>query len=88
MGLRPLFSCGLALDGFDLTITGVALPKIKDSLNASSGALGIADGAGLIGPLVVAIFFGMSADRWGRKRMLYKSASGTPLLGYSSPRVS
>jgi len=68
--------CFLAvvLDGFDLTIIGVALPKIKDSLNASSGALGMAVGAGLIGPLVGAIFLGMSADRWGRKRMLYISA--------------
>lgn len=68
--------CFLAvvLDGFDLTIIGVALPKIKDSLHASSGALGMAVGAGLIGPLVGAIFLGMSADRWGRKRMLYISA--------------
>ena len=68
--------CFLAvvLDGFDLTIIGVTLPKIKESLNASSGALGIAVGAGLIGPLVGAIFLGMSADRWGRKRTLWISA--------------
>jgi len=66
--------CATLLDGFDLTLIGVALPKIKDSLNASSGALGVAVGAGLIGPLVGAIFLGMSADRWGRKRMLYISA--------------
>ncbi len=68
--------CFLAvlLDGFDLTIIGVALPKIKDSLNASSGALGMAVGAGLVGPLIGAIFLGMSADRWGRKRLLCLSA--------------
>ena len=39
-----------------------------------SGALGMAVGAGLIGPLVGAIFLGMSADRWGRKRTLWISA--------------
>jgi MFS transporter, AAHS family, 4-hydroxybenzoate transporter len=63
--------CVLLLDGFDLTVIGVALPKIAEHLHSSTGALGLAIGAGQIGPLVGAIVFGMLADRWGRKRMLF-----------------
>lgn len=66
--------CVVLLDGFDLTVIGVALPKIKESLNASDSALGVAVGAGLAGPLIGALAFGTLADRWGRKRMLYISA--------------
>lgn len=62
------------LDGFDLTVIGVALPKIAESLHSSPAALGLAVGAGQIGPLVGAIALGTLADRLGRKRMLYISA--------------
>lgn len=66
--------CLIVLDGFDLTLIGVALPKIAESLRADPKSLGIAVGAGQIGPLVGAIVFGMVADSWGRKKMLIVSA--------------
>ena len=66
--------CVTLLDGFDLTVIGVTLPKIREFLNATPSALGLAVGAGQIGPLVGAIVLGMLADRVGRKRMLYISA--------------
>ncbi len=66
--------CVTLLDGFDLTVIGVTLPKIRESLNASPSAIGLAVGAGQLGPLVGAIVLGMIADRVGRKRMLCISA--------------
>lgn len=62
------------LDGFDLTIIGVTLPKIAEYLQSSHEALGFALGAGQFGPLVGAVFLGMLADRFGRKWMLFLSA--------------
>ena len=62
------------LDGFDLTVVGVALPKIADFLHCKQSALGIALGAGQFGPLIGAVVLGMLADRWGRKWMLFVSA--------------
>ncbi len=71
--------CGLCflvtfLDGFDLTIVGVALPKIADVLHSKPSALGLALTAGQFGPLIGAVLMGMLADRWGRKWMLFISA--------------
>lgn len=62
------------LDGFDLTVIGVALPKIADYLHSKPDALGLALAAGQFGPLIGAIVLGMLADRWGRKWMLFISA--------------
>lgn len=62
------------LDGFDLTVIGVALPKIAEYLNTSPGSLGFALGMGQLGPLFGAIILGMLADRFGRKWMLFFSA--------------
>lgn len=62
------------LDGFDLTIVGVALPKLAEHLASEPKALGLALSAGQFGPLVGAIVLGMLADRWGRKWMLFISA--------------
>lgn len=62
------------LDGFDLTVIGVALPKIADFLHCQQSSLGIALGAGQFGPLIGAVILGMLADRWGRKWMLFISA--------------
>ena len=62
------------LDGFDLTVIGVALPKVAEYLNTSPGSLGFALAVGQFGPLVGAIFLGMLADRFGRKWMLFFSA--------------
>jgi MFS transporter, AAHS family, 4-hydroxybenzoate transporter len=62
------------LDGFDLTIIGVAVPKIAEFLHAKPDALGLAMSAGQFGPLIGAIILGMAADRFGRKWMLFGSA--------------
>lgn len=62
------------LDGFDLTVIGVALPKVAEYLHTSPGSLGFALAAGQFGPLVGAICLGMLADRFGRKWMLFFSA--------------
>ena len=59
------------LDGFDLTVISVALPKISEHLHCTSYSLGIALGAGQLGPLVGALVLGTLADRWGRKWMLF-----------------
>jgi AAHS family 4-hydroxybenzoate transporter-like MFS transporter len=61
-------------DGFDMTVIGVAIPKIADFLNEKPGALGLAMSAGMVGPLVGSVALGMLADRWGRKLMLFVSA--------------
>ena len=66
--------CIMFLEGFDMMIIGVALPKIADFLHSKPGALGLALSAGQVGPLVGAIAGGMVADRWGRKRTLFVSA--------------
>jgi AAHS family 4-hydroxybenzoate transporter-like MFS transporter len=60
----------MLLDGFDLTVIGVAVPKIAEYLRVKPQALAIAISAGQFGPLLGAAFLGMLADRVGRKRML------------------
>ncbi len=62
------------LDGFDLTVIGVALPNIAEYLHTSPGSLGFALAVGQFGPLVGAIILGMLSDRFGRKWMLFLSA--------------
>lgn len=62
------------LDGLDLTVVGVALPKIADYLRSEPSALGLALSAGQFGPLIGAVVLGMLGDRWGRKWMLCLSA--------------
>lgn len=79
MSTYQLFVCTLCflvtfLDGFDLTIVGVALPKMADFLHSKPSALGLALTAGQFGPLIGAVFLGTLADRWGRKWMLLFSA--------------
>ena len=59
--------CLVLLDGFDLTVIGVALPKIADFLHVKPGALGLALAAGQVGPLIGTIILGPLGDRWGRK---------------------
>ncbi len=70
------FLCFLVtfLDGFDLTMIGVTLPKMAESLGVKPGALGLALSAGQFGPILGAIVLGMLADRFGRKWMLVISS--------------
>jgi AAHS family 4-hydroxybenzoate transporter-like MFS transporter len=74
--LSVCFLCFLVmvLDGFDLMIIGVALPKMADFMHVKPGALGLALSAGQFGPLVGSILLGMLGDRFGRKWMLLISA--------------
>ena len=72
--------CCVLLDGFDLTVIGVAVPKIADFLRVKPPALGLAISAGQFGPLIGAAFLGMLADRVGRKRMLVVCALGFGLF--------
>jgi MFS transporter, AAHS family, 4-hydroxybenzoate transporter len=70
------FLCFLVtfLDGFDLTMIGVTLPKMAESLGVEPGTLGLALSTGQFGPILGAIVLGMLADRFGRKWMLVISA--------------
>ncbi len=61
-------------DGFDLSLLGVSIPKIAESLNTTRAALGMAMSIGNVGALIGALVLGMLADRFGRKRMLLVSA--------------
>jgi len=62
------------LDGYDLMVIGVTMPRIAQFLKVSPAALGLAVGAGQFGPLFGALVLGMLADRLGRKRMLVISS--------------
>jgi MFS transporter, AAHS family, 4-hydroxybenzoate transporter len=73
------FCCTL-LDGFNISVTGVAAPKIAEALRVSPAALGLAMGAGQLGPLVGAAVLGMVADRFGRKRTLVSCVFGFGLF--------
>jgi len=72
-GLYTLCFLVVFFDGFDVALIGVTLPKIGQFLHAAPGALGLAIGASLAGPLVGALVLGMLADRFGRKNMLILS---------------
>jgi AAHS family 4-hydroxybenzoate transporter-like MFS transporter len=74
IGLYTLCFFVVFLDGFDLALIGVTLPKIGKFLGAAPGALGLAIGAGLAGPLLGALTLGTLADRFGRKKMLIVSS--------------
>ena len=66
--------CLTFFDGFDLSLVGVALPKIAEFLHSKPTALGVAMSAGNVGALIGALVLGLLADRFGRKKMLLVSA--------------
>ena len=60
---------GVALDGFDLFIMGVALPLILDSFSGPAWQTGLIASAAIIGAIFGALFGGNLTDRFGRKRL-------------------
>ena len=66
--------CLTFCDGFDLSLVGISLPKIAETLQVKPAALGGILSAGNVGALIGAIVLGLLADRFGRKRMLVASA--------------
>jgi len=72
--------CATLLDGFNMTVIGVAAPRIAEYLRVSPPSLGLAMSAGQFGPLVGAALLGMLADKVGRKRMLVACALGFGLF--------
>ncbi len=70
------FLCFLVtlLDGLDLSVIGVAIPKIADFLRCKPSAFGIAMSLSSVGAIIGSVVLGMGADRFGRKWMLSVSA--------------
>lgn len=65
------FCCFVTLlDGIDLNLIVVALPKMAEALRVKPQAFGPALSAGQFGPLIGAAVLGMLGDRFGRKWML------------------
>ena len=60
---------GVALDGFDLFIMGVALPLILVRYSGPSWQTGLIASAAIIGAIIGALFGGNLTDRFGRKRL-------------------
>lgn len=65
--VTALSSCGLFLDGFDLTVIAVALPVLEDRWHLSGATLGLVSSSALIGMFVGAIGLGWLTDRIGRR---------------------
>ncbi len=74
IGICFLCFCIVLLDGFDLTVIGVAVPKIAEQLKVKPVEIGAALSIGQIGPMVGAALLGMAADRFGRKQTMFWSA--------------
>ena len=60
---------GVALDGFDLFIMGVALPLILDSFSGPAWQTGLIASAAIVGAVFGALVGGNLTDRFGRKRL-------------------
>lgn len=62
-------SGGAFLDGFSVTALGVALPLLKHEFSITPLFVGLIGSALVLGAVVGAAFGGVSADRFGRKRV-------------------
>src|ERR1700733_6901484 len=60
---------GQGLDGYDLGIISVVLPRITDELGLSSLSAGLIGASTLIGIFVGAPIFGYLTDRFGRRHL-------------------
>lgn len=64
-----LSSCGMFLDGFDLTVIAVALPVLSVQWHLSGVTLGLTSSSALIGMFVGALALGRLTDRIGRRKV-------------------
>ena len=62
-----LSALGVALDGFDFFIIGVAMPQIQEAFQASAWQVGLIGAAAVLGAVVGALGLGPLTDKFGRK---------------------
>lgn len=60
----------LLIDGYDLTVIGVALPSLIADLKIEASAAGVLASAALVGMMIGAMVLGTLADRIGRVRAI------------------
>ncbi|WP_257220762.1 MULTISPECIES: MFS transporter [unclassified Pseudomonas] len=58
------------IDGYDLAITGAALPAIMNDMSVDAKMAGFMASSALFGTMLGAIFLGASADRIGRPKVI------------------
>lgn len=67
--LTVLCAASMFLDGFDITVIGVALPTLTKQWGISSGIQGLVAASAVIGMLVGSLIAGYLTDLFGRRRM-------------------
>ena len=65
--LAPYSSGGPFIDGYALTIVGVALTTLEPALSLTPTEIGLIGAASLVGVFVGGMFFGLFTDRIGRQ---------------------
>ena len=86
--------CSLVIifDGYDLAVTGTALPAIMNQMHITSAQAGIMISAALIGMMFGAVVFGILADRFGRRKTIvaciFLFSAFTALSGLADNPVS
>ncbi|RQR33326.1 MFS transporter [Burkholderia sp. Bp9142] len=81
-----------AIDGYDLTVTGIALPSIMQQMGVSAVTAGFMTSSALFGMMFGSIFLGTLSDRIGRRRTLaiciFLFSVFTAAAGFTSEPVS
>lgn len=67
--LTVLSSASMFLDGFDITVIGVALPTLTKQWGISAGIQGVVAASAVVGMLVGSLIAGRLTDVFGRRRM-------------------